>query len=338
MYKLGIKDGELVIEPEDMLAAFIRSRHGGHKYNTKLRYAKALRRFIGDTPISEIDADYAIDYLRERSKSEVDINTYTFEFCAIMQFLQFLVDLGYLKDFDRYNFVGLPVPDKKPSNKLNDIKPEYLQLFLQTVNIYQPRIAFAVLLSLASGLRPSELLNLKKSDITCIGPYGKDGWILNVEKRDLRPDAKAGVKKTRRQVAQSMGNLGAELYKIHLEKYTVPDNPALFVDSDGKAMDYPTYYQRFMRFRNHFIEALASSNYPEDIAYADFLSSRRWGPHICRGIFSNDINRNTNNIAELAGARGDNNPGSSITYTQAGAVERVGTLNQYVADSIVGEK
>ena len=335
MYEFSKQNDRLVITPKDELYDFIRLRFGGKRFNTQKRYAQTLRLFIGDRKLSDIDAEYVKEYITRRAWSGIDRDTHDFEKRAIFKFIEFLEDRGVIAKIDRYELVGLPSATKNISEKINDIKPEYQQMFLETVLIYQPRIAFLVLICMAGGLRPSEALNLTKSAITCIGPFGKDGWIVKIKDRELRPNFTAQCKKTRPQKIQAMGDLGARIYKKHLENYTTENNPALFTDENGNALTYEAFQQRFKRIKKHFIENLKSSGDPAAIAYGNFLETRRWGGHIGRGIFSNDITRHTRNIAEIAGARGDSSPASPIPYIQSDATMRLGQLHQIMTDELL---
>lgn len=326
---------KVIISPAGELAEYVTIRAGGKRPNTRLKYAQTLSRFMADHDYSEITTDYVTEYLTKRATSGITKATYDAEVRLVMSFVEFLEKRKTIKPIDYDKLRALPAASERVSTKINDIRPEFLSLFLETAIEYQPRIAFAILLSMAGGLRAGEVLNLTKADISCVGPWGKDGWVINITDRKMREKWTLYVKRTRRQRAQSMGALGAKIYKDHITQYTNPDEPALFVDENGNAMTYQAYYFRLKRVQKRFIEKLINSENPEAIAYGQWLSTRRWSTHIGRGIFSNDAARNTNNIAELAGARGDLSPGSSIPYIQAGATERIGHLQELMAEELL---
>lgn len=314
MYKFTIKDDRLDITPKDELYDYVRIRHGRHSTNTQRRYAQAIRKFIGDKPIKELDEEYTLEYIRARASSGINKNTHDFEIYAIKDFLRFLSKRNIIVPVNEMAFVGVRTAPERPTEKINDIKPKYLKLFLETAFYFQPRIAFLVLLCIAGGLRPSEALNLSKSSITSIGPWGKDGWIVEVKNRPLREHFAPSCKRPRRQRVQSMGDVGARLYKIHMERYVTDDSSALFPDENGNAMTYDAFYRRFRRIREHFIDALKTSLYPEDIAYGNFLETRRWGGDIGRSIFSSYIACNTSNVTEIARDKGGMSPALSLPY------------------------
>lgn len=336
MHKVKIQNGRLCITPEGVLSDFIQHRYGGRRPNTQLKYAQIIAKFLGDCDIDDLTTEYVKGYMTRLAWSGISKETCETARRTIEHFCEYL-EGRLLIAIDHESLQGLPSAPAQVSEKINDIKPEYLALFIRTAMECQPRIAFPIVLSMAAGLRAGEVLNLSKSAISCIGPWGKDGWILQIKDRPLRADWHAFCKKTRQQRGQSLGELGAYLYRTHLEKYTSEDTEALVTDKNGNAMTYQTYMARFARVKKHFIKALKDSDDPSAVAYGVFLETRRWGTHIGRGVFSNDGSRNTKNIAELAGMRGDTNPGSSIPYLQTDAVERLGHLQQYITDDLLGE-
>lgn len=66
--------------------------------------------------------------------------------------------------------------------------------------------------------------------------------------------------------------------------------------------------------KNRFLTLLLESKDPLLRTYGLELSSAKWSTHIGRGIFSNLISAEANNVLQVMTARGDDNPMSSITY------------------------
>jgi hypothetical protein len=106
-----------------------------------------------------------------------------------------------------------------------------------------------------------------------------------------------------------------KIYKFHIENFKCIDNSdALFVNRSGHAMTDVVYRYHFNKLRDKFISRLLNSN---DIVLKTMgidLQSRKWSSHIGRGIFSNMIADVSNNIAQIAQARGDSNLQSSLVY------------------------
>lgn len=260
---------------------------------------------------------------------------------AISKFYKYLIRAGVKTQIRKSDFenglldIILPDCERKNSHKINDLDSKYAPLFIETAIRYQPRIAFAIYLSLMSGLRGGELMNLSKSSITAIGPFGKDGLILDVKKRPLREDiGTGGVKRTRIQKSVALGQFGAKLYEEHLKHYTSDNNNALFVNStNDAAMTVQEYSRRFRLVKKHFIEALKQSDSIEAMSYAIELENSRWNAHICRGFFTNRVAEKTNNPLLIAAYRGDLGPTSSMDYLQQHAKDELSELNQIFTDS-----
>lgn len=345
MYKLS-RNGDRVTSNNDYLENFLRNRFDGKEYMSQRACATPITKFLNwlyPTEIVDVTADQIQKYLNDLAWSDIDVETHDAYQRYIMKFILYLLDTGKLnkltnedfyedENFNRFLNRSLYKPKKKLSNKINNIRPEYFGLFIETIIKTEPRIAFPFILSCMSGARTSEILNLAKSDLEPIGPFGIDGFTLSIKDRGFREKRYEYVKSPRNQTAQTFGKLGSELYKQHLKKYTISDNPALVVDKHGNAMSYKAYVARFNVAKRKFIQLLKNSDNPADIAYGNYLESRRWASHIGRGIFSNDVAKNTSNLAEIAGARGDRNLLSPLPYIQAEAVERLGDLVQYEFD------
>ena len=75
-----------------------------------------------------------------------------------------------------------------------------------------------------------------------------------------------------------------------------------------------TYRYYFSKVKNKFIERLKESKHAELRHYAIELGTVRWSTHIGRGTFSNIISNISENILEIAQARGDDCLDSSLVY------------------------
>ena len=218
------------------------------------------------------------------------------------------------------NHVKLTVPQSqlKPDNvvKVKTIEAKYFIPFMNAAVKTCPEIAFGILLSFTGGLRAGEVVNLDKSAYTCLGPYGVDGFILDVRKRDLRKDCQVGnVKRTRMQKTIPAGAIAKDILEMHLKYYTSPDCDALFINENGLPMTVESYRNRFNRVKEAFIKDLKDNDDFAAYSYALYLESTPWSTHIGRGFFSNTIAKVTgNDPGMLAACRGDRDPTSSLVY------------------------
>ena len=83
--------------------------------------------------------------------------------------------------------------------------------------------------------------------------------------------------------------------------------------------------------KKEFIKRLSESEDISTQSYAIYLSTYKWSTHICRGVFSNLIADNSNNVSEIAAWRGDKSLVSSLTYlndNQVVAEKTLKTLNK----------
>jgi hypothetical protein len=204
---------------------------------------------------------------------------------------------------------------------IHDIPSELIIPFIQTAFSHTPRIALGVAFGCFGGIRVGEIVNISKSGLTPSGEYGRFGFQIKIKDRNLRPELKSIAgrgtpKKIRRQgVFPFNGELLQLLYKNHIENYKATDNSnALFVNANGKAMEKFSYEYYFGKLKDKFIKTLGESKSVLIKNYAIELSSAKWDTHICRGIFSNLIAEDAENVLQIMSSRGDKNPLSSLVY------------------------
>lgn len=204
---------------------------------------------------------------------------------------------------------------------LHDIPKELIIPFIHTALSYTPRIALGVAFQCFGGIREGEIVNICRTGLTPSGEFGKFGFQVKLQNRNFRPELKSisgrgTPKKKRRQgVFPFNGELLQMLYKNHIENYKPTDgSTALFVNAEGKAMAKFTYEYYFNKLKKQFLNILSKSETPLLVNYGLELSSAKWSTHICRGIFSNLIAEDAQNVLQIMSARGDSNPLSSLTY------------------------
>ncbi|MDR4887986.1 hypothetical protein RGU12_10540 [Fredinandcohnia sp. QZ13] len=221
-------------------------------------------------------------------------------------------------------FYGVVYPDNNSNiekNLIHDIPKELIILFIQTALSYTPRIALGVAFQCFGGLRVGEVVNISTTGITPSGEFGRYGFKVKLQKRNFRPELKSisgrgTPKKIRRQgIFPFNGKLLQILYKNHIENYIATDGSnALFGNANGKAMEKFSYQYYFEKLKRKFIELLGGSESSLVRNYAIELSSAKWDTHICRGIFSNLIAEDAENVLQVMSARADKDPLASLPY------------------------
>lgn len=226
-----------------------------------------------------------------------------------------------IRDVVESPFKGVHWDNITKPTLIHKLDSSLVLLFVDTAILYAPQIALGVCFQMYGGLRIGDVVNLKKSSLSVRGPSGKFGFILNLNNKLMRDDLKhltggGSVKKQRRQAVYPYGgNFTQMAYEEHFKnnKHNEKHN-ALFIDRNKNPMTDNTYRYHFNKVKAKFIERLRASDNPNLRHYAIELQSVRWSTHIGRGTFSNIVASVSNNILEVAQARGDDNLGSSLVY------------------------
>ncbi len=283
--------------------------------------------------ISELDFEIGIDFLNDYNERCAKSTASQME-SVLSQFYYFLAEKGLLKHIKKSDFQFIesnnrlvmlsPFKGKVKQNqavtntKLHHIDQSLIIPFLQTALNTAPSIALGVYFQIFGGLRASEVISVEYSDISLKGPKGRDGMLIELRKKDLRPDTKTGfingVKKQRKQRVIGMNGMLTEIFELHKKQFKQDEHLAVFVNRDGLPMDYKTYNRRFNKVKRVFIEKLKQSENPELKSYALTLQSYDWSTHIGRGIFSNMCSEVAANAVELASMRGDSTLDASLIY------------------------
>lgn len=171
------------------------------------------------------------------------------------------------------------------------------------------------------GLRVGDAVNVSKSSITNIGPFGRHGQILNITQRDFREDlsdssGSNGTKKERDQAILPYKDMLSFLYQNHLRNFISKHTDALFVNTRGGAMTGDSYRYYFTKLKSRFIKRLIEKGDIELLTYAEYLKRVEWNTHIGRGIFSNIMAEYVDNALQLASARGDSTLDASLKYIE----------------------
>lgn len=338
---IGIEDmntGLFLVSP---ITGFINDIYLSKKTTTQVAAANVVVSFLNyiyficNKTLDDIEYQDAIDFLNIKDVKRDTKDTYAH---TLTKFYKYLHIHNYNVIPPKWNLENFQVTGyntyttNTDVDVIHNIKTEYLPLFLQCAKDVAPDIALGVFLELFGGLRCSEVVSLEYSNIQI---SNRDSNIktmfLNLYDKDLRPDLStafiAKVKRNRRQeVIPAFGSMLFDLYETHKTIYKSKNTQAIFIDANGNPMTDKTYVRRFNKIKKEFIKRLSESNDINAKSYAVYLSSYKWSTHICRGVFSNLIAENSNNISEIAAWRGDTSLSSSLSYLND---------NQVVTDKVL---
>ncbi|MGG0248777.1 site-specific integrase [Peribacillus frigoritolerans] len=217
-------------------------------------------------------------------------------------------------------FEGVILPSKSKKYVEHHLPGIYILRLLELATSVSPSIALGVYMQFFGGLRVGEVINIKRSDVKTIGPYGVEGLLLNIEKGIFRTNIRdtsgsSYVKKNRDQLILGFRDWLKELYKMHYDNYVNNfESEALFINKHGKPMTGASYRYYFNNIKEEFIKYLKSSNNTNDKIASISLSMSSWSTHIGRGIFTNIVAESAQNPQDIALLRGDDNIDSSLDY------------------------
>lgn len=313
-------------------------RHRMNKANNIIQFLNYIYFELGEDclgDISELDFEVGIDFLNRYSEGVSKVSADKME-RTVAEFYYFMAERELLKrvkvsDFKFIEssngkrvmespFIGLIKKNQEVhnQNKLHEIQTDLLLFFLETSLKVAPSITLGIYMQFFGGLRASEVVSVEYSDISYRGLGGRDGAVLHLKKKDLRPDNKssynAQVKKVRDQRVAGLNGYFVTLLENHKKCYEHDEHNAVFVNKYGKPMDYQSYHYYFTKVKKAFLKGLKESNNPELHAYALYLETQDWSTHIGRGVFSNLAKDVASNAVELAAMRGDSTLHASLTY------------------------
>lgn len=217
----------------------------------------------------------------------------------------------------------------KPKTIFRDMPNSVFNLILSYAATYFKEIFFMIVMSAFTGMRPSEVCNVRQE----ISPLGKGLFIYKkgskvekirldiTEEKQLRSDLVpvGGIKKERWQEVyprfyRSFIN-AYELHKEYLSKQNFEGEFCpMFVDSHGMAMTYDNYYRIFKKMINELKPILIKNPDQEISTYGHMLLQNNISPHIFRHWFSVKLVLYGEDIAGLQQWRGDRSPQSANNY------------------------
>ncbi|MFJ5788968.1 site-specific integrase [Lysinibacillus sp. NPDC093197] len=209
-----------------------------------------------------------------------------------------------------------PIYPNRTIKKIEHNLPiSYIPLLLEVAINVAPAIVLGIYFQIFGGLRISEVVNLKRTQVS--RQLKKGNFLLKLENQNFRTDLKEhpSVKKPRHQQVFDINNWGGILYRDHSNYFKAGKNTeALFLNRDGNALSERSYRQYFKKVKNTFIALLENHGDIEQRLLAKNLKYLKWSSHIGRGTFTNLIAEEADNPYEISHLRGDSNINSSLTY------------------------
>lgn len=220
--------------------------------------------------------------------------------------------------------------DVRGGHLLRDMPSDVFCLFIPMAFEYAPDIAFAIICQCTAGLRPGEVLNMRRPD----SPEGpgvtftrEGGEVTDIEidlcrRLPLRSDGitTGGIKRPRKQhVYGPFIPLFMYAYDRHMEAMKDRDYEKefypMFLNRNGMAMTYDTYAQKLEALIcGHLRPALLASAVPSLRLYGQLLAENHFPAHGFRHFFSCQLALNGESIANIQSWRGDQNPESALWY------------------------
>jgi len=230
-----------------------------------------------------------------------------------------------IEDFEKVNnqfgeYIKSPFnplyPNKSIKNIEHSLPISYIPLLLEVAISVAKPIALGIFFQIFGGLRISEVINLKRTEVTRKLKAGN--FLFTLENQYNRPDLKEhpSVKRPRHQEVFEINDWGHSLFRDHINlfKPKVNHTNALFINRDGNALSERSYRQYFQKVKDTFIYLLENKGDFEQKLLAKNLKVMKWSTHIGRGTFTNIIAEEAKNPYEIAHLRGDSDISSALTY------------------------
>lgn len=319
------------------LSSFILDNWKHKQFNTQRKHSLNLIKFLNYlldnrlimiiTSLSDLTLQHGTTYLNYLTTQGLKKETVIDSERTLTKFYSWLVKNEYnlkidksqlkLNHTDFTSYIDSPFkpiyPNKEPKRIEHNLPISYIPLLLEVAINVAPAIAFGIYIQLFGGLRISEVVNIKKDQVS--RQLKKGNFLLDLKNQNFRTDLKehASVKKPRKQQVLNINGWGNSFYKDHVEIFKGNTN-ALFINRDGKAMSERSYRQYFKKVKYAFIELLENYGDIEQKLLGKNLKYLKWSSHIGRGTFTNLVAEEAHNAYEIAHLRGDSNINSSLTY------------------------
>lgn len=336
---IGLKNKTLDVHIIHPVSQFIFDNWKNRAFNTQRKHANNVVKFLNYllankkalkiNTLKELEIFHGTQYLNDLSMEGVSRSTVKDAERTLTHFYYWLTKLDCINSISKDLFVRKQTqfssyhespfkplyPSRSPKRIEHTLPIEYIPLLLEVAIAVAKPIALGIYFQIFGGLRVSEVVNLKRTQI--VRRMGDGDFVLKLNKQNFRPDLKedASVKKVRTQRVMQINDWGHSLFKDHINLYKPMDeSDALFINRDGKALSQRSYRQYFQKVKDSFISQLETHGDSEQKLLASHLKYMKWSTHIGRGIFTNIIAEDAENPYEIAHLRGDSNITSALTY------------------------
>ncbi|WP_235588519.1 tyrosine-type recombinase/integrase [Sporosarcina koreensis] len=336
---IGLKNTELDVHVIHPISQFIMDNWKNKEFNTQRKHANNIvqflnylvehRRSINISSLTELTINLGTDYLNHLALKGVKTSTVKDAERTLTLFYFWLMKIDVIslvpeqvlekKETHLGTYFESPFhplyPAKKPKEIEHTLPINYIPMLLEVAIAVAKPIALGLYFQIFGGLRVSEVVNLKRTQVARRMQEGD--FILQLQNQNFRTDLKehSSVKKVRTQRVLEINDWGHSLLRDHIQLYKPLDGSnALFINRDGKALSQRSYRQYFQKVKDHFIALLENHGDSEQKILAKHLKYMKWSTHIGRGTFTNMVAEDAENPYEIAHLRGDSNINSSLTY------------------------
>lgn len=336
---IGVKDINNDMHIIHPVSQFILDNWRNKQFNTQKKHSMNLIKFLNYLlqnkiklnikSISEISLKDGTQYLNSLSANGMSRETIIDTERTLSQFYAWLLKNNFNSKFNHSEiklveskfgkYIESPFKPIYPNKSIKKIEHNlpisYIPLLLEVAINVAPAIVLGLYFQLFGGLRISEVVNLKRTQVA--RQLKKGNFLLRLENQNFRTDLKEhpSVKKPRRQQVLDINGWGKILYRDHLNLYKPSVSlDALFINRDGNALSERSYRQYFQKIKNTFISVLENHGDIEQRLLAKNLKYLKWSSHIGRGTFTNMIAEDAENPYEISHLRGDSNISSALTY------------------------
>lgn len=336
---IGLKDMTMDVEVIHPISDFIMENWKHREFNTQRKHANNTVKFLNYLlenkrklnilTLRDLNIAHGTQYLNSLSSDGVGRDTVKDAERTLTFFYLWLVKTRCISSISKdtfqkkegkfcsyYESPFKPIyPSKKPREIEHTLPHSYIPLLLEVAIMVAKPIALGIYFQIFGGLRVSEVVNLKRTQVA----HGmrKGDFILKLQNQNFRVDLKEhpSVKKVRAQQVLQINDWGLSLFSDHIQLYQPMDGSnALFINRDGLPLSGRSYRQYFEKVKKTFIKLLEQKGDSEQKLLAHHLKYIKWSTHIGRRTFTNMVAENVENPYEIAHLRGDSNINSALTY------------------------
>lgn len=291
--------------------------------------------------LSELKFEHGTAFLNELTYKKTPKSTVKKHERILIVFFDYLIENGLIDNSEMsitkisvVNQLNIITKTNSPFNKveyyknsdsysIHQLPEEYILKFLEVAYQMNSPIALGIYMQFFGGLRTGEECNLRVKDVQLLGASGEDGFLVNLSAdRNLRLDLNNTtgsnyIKNKRWQIVFGFKNWSVLFYKRHMlniQSNQLNGDSPLFLNRAGLAMTGSSYYYHFKKIKSVFLKSLRESPHSKDRLNAITLENCKWSTHIGRGIFSNLLAEEADNVYDISFPRGDKNFNSVRPY------------------------